>query len=73
MNLLTNNDISENKDYITRFYGYFETGIKGIKFIGTNDPFGTRNKGRLCINDIVVSESTNSSLFISNLYEAIYD
>ena len=46
-------------------------GIDGIKFYMTSPATGDRNKGRICIDDIVLSLDPNDTDFISGNYEAI--
>lgn len=50
---------------VTQFIEQTEQGIFGIRFETTATATGNRNKGRLCIDDIVLSTMSGS---MNNLY-----
>lgn len=56
---------------VDRYIESFPNGIDGIKFYMTSPATGDRNKGRICIDDIVLSLDPNDTDFISGNYEAI--
>ena len=56
---------------IMRYIESFPNGIDGIKFYMTSPASGDRNKGRICIDDIVLSLNPNDTDFLTGNYEAI--
>lgn len=64
-NLLADIKLTTRAEGLKRYAHYFETGIYGIRFESTATATGNRNKGRLCIDDIVLCDEEE---FIYNLY-----
>lgn len=67
--ILQNNDIFGllSRKQIIRFQG--EGPIWGLRIYATSDAFGDKNRGRLCIDDIVLNLNNTFDGFSSNYYE----
>ena len=63
------NGFSIRTEHIDRYVGIRDNGIHGIRFVMTSPAIGDRNKGRLCIDDIVLNTDSNDLYFISNFYD----
>ena len=65
-------DLSTLKDYPDSFKILFPKDTNRIRLYATHStPNCNRNKGRICIDDIVLSLDSNDTNFISGNYEAI--
>lgn len=69
--ILRDNTPSEDRTHVDRYDFHKPQGIYGIRFYSTCDAVGTRNKGRVCIDDIVLSTDPNNTSFYSRFYESI--
>ena len=68
------NDIHlSNNFYHVDMYSSFtkQSGIYGLRFIVFGPATGYRNKGRICLDDIVLSPDYNNRNFLSSFYESI--
>lgn len=54
-NLLNDIKLTSKEEGIKRYCNYFSDPIFGFRFEASSSAIGTRNKGRLCIEDIVLS------------------
>lgn len=54
-------DLKTKEQGLNRYYSYFSSGIYGIRFECTATATGSRNKGRLSIDDIVFGTKSGSS------------
>lgn len=63
------NGFSIRTQQVDRYETVCEKGIYGLKFHMTAPATGDRNKGRLCIDDIVLNTDPNDLWFISTFYE----
>lgn len=73
IDLLEECELNENNENINRLY-FEKMGtekIYGIRFYATSTPYGTWNKGRLCIDDIVLSTDPYLNDFYVLEYERI--
>ena len=59
--LLNDNPLTTRKDGIRRYAVSASLGMYGIRFESTSTATGNRNLGRLCIDDIVLCQSSNLS------------
>ncbi len=62
------NGFSVRTQQIDRYETACRKGIYGIRFVMTAPATGDRNKGRLCIDDIVLNTDPNDLWFISTFY-----
>ena len=71
MNLMTDlpNGFSIRTQQIDRYETAHTEGIYGLRFVLTSSAIGTRNKGRLCLDDLVLNTDPNDLWFISTFYE----
>lgn len=63
------NGFSTKSQQIDRYETAHPEGIYGIRFVMTAPATGDRNKGRLCIDDIVLNTDPDDLWFISTFYE----
>lgn len=63
--------LSTTRSNIKRFVGKHSEGIYGLEFYATSDAVGDRNKGRICIDDIVLNTDPYDLDFISINYSSI--
>ena len=63
------NGFSVRTQQVDRYEVAHPEGIYGIRFVMTAPATGDRNKGRLCIDDIVLNTDPNDLWFISTFYE----
>ena len=71
MNLMTDlpNGFSIRTQQIDRDETAHTEGIYGLRVVLTSSAIGTRNKGRLCLDDLVLKTDPNDLWFISTFYE----
>ncbi len=69
-NILYDVALPENRMDIYRFVSQYSEPIYGIKIVAENKKIRDDNKGRICIDDIVLLDNQNQN-FISNRYESI--
>lgn len=65
VNLLEDIELTIRTISLERYCHYFSLGIYGIKFEATATATGDRNKGRICIDDLVFSVDSG---LINNYY-----
>lgn len=63
------NGFSIKTEQIDRYEAANTSGIYGLRFVMTSPATGDRNKGRLCLDDIVLNTDPNDLWFISTFYE----
>lgn len=63
------NGFSIKTQQIDRFEIAHDDGIYGLRFVLTSSAVGSRNKGRLCLDDLVLNTDSNDLWFISRFYE----
>lgn len=63
------NGFSVKTQQVDRYVASCRDGIYGIRFVMTSPATGDRNKGRLCLDDIVLNTDPNDLWFISSFYE----
>ncbi len=63
------NGFSIKTQQIDRYEIACRNGIYGLRFVMTSPATGDRNKGRLCLDDIVLNTDPNDLWFISTFYE----
>lgn len=63
------NGFSVKTQQIDRYEAAYRDGIYGLRFVMTSPATGDRNKGRLCLDDIVLNTDPNDLWFISTFYE----
>lgn len=63
------NGFSIKTQQVNRYETACREGIYGIRFVMTSPATGDRNKGRLCIDDIILNTDPNDLKFISTFYE----
>lgn len=63
--------LSTTRSNIKRFVGKHSEGIYGLEFYCTASATGDRNKGRICIDDIVLNTDPYDLDFISTSYSSI--
>lgn len=63
------NGFSVRTQQVDRYEVAHSEGIYGIRFVMTAPATGDRNKGRLCIDDIILNTDPNDLWFISTFYE----
>lgn len=63
------NGFSIKTQKIDRYEIACRNGIYGLRFVMTSPASGDRNKGRLCLDDIVLNTDPNDLWFISTLYD----
>lgn len=63
--------LSTSRYEIKRFIGEHSEGICGLEFYTTAEAIGDRNKGRICIDDIVLNNDPYDLGFISTDYDSI--
>ena len=63
--------LSTTRSNIKRFIGKHSQGIYGLEFYATSDATGDRNKGRICLDDIVLNTDPYDLDFISTNYSSI--
>ena len=63
------NGFSIKTQQIDRYEIACSDGIYGLRFVMTSPATGDRNKGRLCLDDIVLNTDHNDLWFISTFYE----
>lgn len=72
LDLLNDVNITTNRDFVDRFVVSDSTGIKGIRLVCyCPSPTSDRNKGRICIDDIVLNQNYSFS-FISQYYDPVF-
>lgn len=69
MDLLNDITLSTRAQQIDRYEIATPTGIYGLRFVVTSPATGTTNKGRICLDDIVLNNNINDIFFISTFYE----
>lgn len=69
--LLNDITLSTSQYQIDRYVGEHESGIYGLRFKATSTATGDRNKGRICIDDIVLNTDPNDLTFISTNYQRV--
>jgi hypothetical protein len=70
LDLLSDVILSTDRTHVDRFSFQRPEGIFGLRFISSAKATGTRNKGRLCIDDIVLNTDPNQEGFYSTFYES---
>lgn len=63
------NGFSIRTQQIDRYEIAHVEGIYGLRFVVTSSAVGSKNKGRLCLDDIVLNTNQNDLWFISTFYE----
>ena len=63
------NGFSVKTQQIDRYASSYKEGTYAIRFVMTSPAIGDRNKGRLCLDDIVLNTDPNDLGFISTYYE----
>lgn len=63
------NGFSVKTQQIDRYASTYKEGAYAIRFVMTSPAIGDRNKGRLCLDDIVLNTDPNDLGFISVYYE----
>jgi hypothetical protein len=63
------NGVSIKTQQIDRYEIACRNGIYGLRFVMTSPATGDRNKGRLCLDDIVLNTDPNDLWFISTFYD----
>lgn len=63
--------LSTTRSNIKRFVGKHSQGIYGLEFYATSSATGDRNKGRICLDDIVLNTDPYDLDFISTNYSSI--
>lgn len=63
------NGFSVKTQQIDRYEIACREGIYGLRFVMTSPATGDRNKGRLCLDDIVLNTDPNDLWFITTFYE----
>lgn len=63
--------LSTKRSNIKRFVKKHSEGIYGLEFYITSEAIGNRNKGRICIDDIVLNNDPYDLEFISTNYSSI--
>lgn len=71
LDLLNDITLSTSQYQIDRYIGEYENGIYGIRFKAITTATGDRNKGRVCIDDIVLSTNPDEMHFISTNYQRV--
>ena len=71
MDLLSDppNGLSTRDQQVDRYQFAHTEGIYGLRFVATSSAIGDRNKGRLCLDDIVLNTNANDLWFISKFYQ----
>ena len=69
LDLLNDITLSTRAQQIDRYEIATPTGIYGLRFVITSPATGTTNKGRICLDDIVLNNNLNDLWFISTFYE----
>lgn len=69
---LAESDLPEGGTYPHRELLYFPSGITGIRFEATAEAVGDRNKGRLCIDDLVFGFSRTAPEYVFGGYRSTY-
>ncbi len=71
LNLMTDlpNGFSVKSQKIDRYEIAHTEGIFGLRFAVTSSAVGSRNKGRLCLDDIVLNTDLDDLWFISTFYK----
>lgn len=69
LDLLNDITLSIRTQQIDRYETAHYEGIYGLRFVVTSPAVGTRNKGRICLDDIVLNTDPNDLWFISTFYE----
>lgn len=62
------NGFSTKDQQVDRYESICSEGIYGLRFVVTSPAVGDRNKGRLCIEDIVLNTDPNDLYFITKYY-----
>lgn len=52
----------------TNYQSTYSDGIYGLRFVATAPALGDRNKGRICLNDIILSDNRNNTTFFFTNY-----
>ena len=68
VDIKTSNQLKNKSDGLNRYVMQCPNGIYGIRFKCTATATGTRNKGRLCIDDLVFCTNPNNTQFITTGY-----
>ena len=69
LDLLNDITLSIRTQQIDRYEIAHSEGIYGLRFVVTSPATGTTNKGRICLDDIVLNSNPNDLWFISTFYE----
>ena len=69
LDLLNDITLSTRAQQIDRYEIATPTGIYGLRFVVSSPATGTTNKGRICLDDIVLNNNINDIFFISTFYE----
>ena len=72
VDLMNDVDLPEGGSFPCRQLLYYPDGITGVRFEATADASGTRNKGRLCIDDLAFSTSPEKLSFFYGDYWSTY-
>lgn len=70
LDLINDIILPNSRSMVDRYMSFSSEGIYGIKFYMTAPAIGDRNKGRICIDDIVLSDNPNDTDFLTTFYEA---
>ena len=68
VDLLKDIELSTNREKIERYAFYPKNEIFGLRFIITSSAVGDRNKGRICLDDIVLNFDKNDLYFYTTKY-----
>lgn len=72
LDLINDIHLSNNFYHVDRYSSFTkQSGIYGLRFIVFGPATGDRNKGRICLDDIVLSPDYNNRNFLSSFYESI--
>lgn len=63
--------LPDTRKQVDRYIG--EGPIYGLRIYTESDPFGNTNKGRLCVDDIVLNINSNNNTIGCQYYEAIVE